>query len=234
MMRILCVVIAVLSLTSVSQSAPLTCEQLLKPLDQGQDFSGRWYFIALSSNGCFLPTLLDVFWPSVSFDITSTSKSNIYGGTYNIKMYGYCDNGTAYDFHGSNVVYDVDDESEKLQLLQSGCPDCVVMKGGDYITTLILLSRRQTITAAEMKEFETQINCLGWSKPVVFSMDHVYENCPEEPGPSEKETAELQDRIMKRWEKSGFEECVNETVGSFLKAACDWIQETWNDFWSFW
>ena len=32
--------------------------------------------------------------------------------------------------------------------------------------------RRKTVTAAELKEFETQVECAGWSKPQVLSTDH--------------------------------------------------------------
>ncbi|KAK5872131.1 hypothetical protein PBY51_012859 [Eleginops maclovinus] len=63
-------------------------------------------------------------------------------------------------------------------MLQSGCPDCVVLKqDAPHATHLTLFSRRKTVSAEEMKEFETQAECLGSSKPQLFNSDHDYTNC---------------------------------------------------------
>lgn len=53
-------------------------------------------------------------------------------------------------------------ECSVSQILQNFLLKCVTY----------LIGRRPTITAAEMKEFETQMNCLGWSVVVMFNTDH--------------------------------------------------------------
>ncbi|KAK2915325.1 hypothetical protein Q8A73_005919 [Channa argus] len=62
-------------------------------------------------------------------------------------------------------------------LLQPSCPDCIAVKGSDYFNMCLLFSRRKTVTAAELKDFEKQAKCFGWYKPQFFNTDHGYENC---------------------------------------------------------
>ncbi|XP_069547157.1 uncharacterized protein [Brachyistius frenatus] len=180
-MKSLCVAAVVLSLISVCQPASLACEQLVKPVDQGPDLSGRWYVIATSTELCLTSTLLNaVFWPSIAADITSKDIPNIYSANIWIKVYGYCNIKSQPFFYANKTFLDVNSNNtptgEGDVLLQTGCPDCLVLKG-DTVAKLKFLSRRQVITAAELKEFEMQAECLGWSKPEVFNSDHDYDNC---------------------------------------------------------
>lgn len=56
------------------------------------------------------------------------------------------------------------------------CVQCFVirisLKGFHIKCVTCLTGKRKTVTAAEMKEFEAQAECLGWSKPQVFNTDH--------------------------------------------------------------
>ncbi|KAI3369864.1 hypothetical protein L3Q82_024671 [Scortum barcoo] len=176
-MKTLCVAVVVLSLSSVCQPAPLDCEKLLKPLDSNTDLSGTWYFIAFSSGNCLVPLLLNfIFLPSVKVDITPRDKPNIYNATFNIKVSGYCENETSPFIYVNSSAFDIDPNNVPTggpsELLQSGCSDCLVVKDTDVINIFGFFSKRQTVTAAELREFETQAECLGWSKPQVFDTDH--------------------------------------------------------------
>ncbi|XP_023155117.1 uncharacterized protein LOC111588782 isoform X2 [Amphiprion ocellaris] len=181
-MKTFCVAVVVLSLISVCQAASLACQKLMKPVDKDPDISGTWHYIAVSTEHCWSTTLLNVFfWPSAAVDITAKGTPNIYDANVKIKMYGMCNNESESFHYANHNVFNIDSNNaptgEADVLLQTGCPDCLVVKGVDILNTLTLFSRRKSVDAAELKEFETQAQCLGWSKPLVLSTDHDYENC---------------------------------------------------------
>ncbi|XP_034061720.1 uncharacterized protein LOC117539602 [Gymnodraco acuticeps] len=187
-MKTLCVAALVLSLSSVCQPAPLACEKLLQPVDKAPDLTGNWRFIAMSSEICLWSLLMRyVLWPSVEVDITSTETPNTFIDNYKGKMVGTCFNESGDGFvHGNSTstgkLFPTDRPfDEPVVLLQSGCPDCVVLKHDHQFAAYIwLISRRKTVSAEEMKEFETQAKCLGWAKPQLFNSDYDYTNCKSE------------------------------------------------------
>ncbi|XP_051271884.1 uncharacterized protein LOC127372339 [Dicentrarchus labrax] len=182
-MKTLCVAVVVLSFSSVCQPASLACERLLKPEARNPDLTGRWRYVALSSDLCPTRTIMEsVFRPAMEMNITSEVTPNVYSLGFKFKILGMC----IHKSHFSTFVYENNtvsaadsnnaSPSEPIVLLQSGCPDCIILRN-DAIHSLILLSRRETVTAAEMKEFETQAKCSGLPEPQLFMSDHVYENC---------------------------------------------------------
>ncbi|XP_072237838.1 uncharacterized protein [Leuresthes tenuis] len=182
MMRTLCVAVIVLSLISVCQPASLTCNKLVKPVEKGPDLSGRWYKQAFSRMSCLSSTLFDIiFWASLAVDISSKDTPNVYDGNLKMKMYGYCFNESKPFFYNNSYINDIDSNDvptgDPHVLLQTSCPDCIVVKANDDSDVLVLLSRRKVVTEAELKEFETQTECFGWSKPQMFNSDHDFESC---------------------------------------------------------
>ncbi|XP_022597879.1 uncharacterized protein LOC111219473 [Seriola dumerili] len=228
MMKTLCVAVVVLSLTSVCQAASLACEQLLKPVDK--DISGRWYLIAMSSNACIFKGFLNAFlWPSFAMDIIATDTSNIYDANFRFGMYGICQNSSAF-FYQNGSTFDNNDRKEKLfGLLQSGCPDCLVTKAGDVYYILLLWSKRKNVTAAEMKEFETQTNCLGGDKPEVLKTYEGNENCTHE-GDLDFDNPEIWSMHSQRLNNM-LHQCFTDTVNYYYSSVKDWVQNTWNDLW---
>ncbi|XP_033939589.1 uncharacterized protein [Pseudochaenichthys georgianus] len=184
MMKTLCVATLVLSLSSVCQPALLACEKLLQPVDKAPDLTGNWRVIAMSSEICLWSLLMRyVFWPSVEVDITSTETPNTFIDNYKGKVVGTCFNasgdGFVYGNSTSTGMFATDRPfDEPVVLLQSGCPDCVVLK--QSAACILLFSRRKTVSAEEMKVFETQAECLGWAKPQLFNSDYDYTNCKSE------------------------------------------------------
>ncbi|XP_029007509.1 uncharacterized protein LOC114856060 [Betta splendens] len=208
-MKTLCVAIVVLSLTSVCQSTALTCEQLKKPLDQSPDVSGRWYMIALSSDICLIPTLLNsLLWPSVVVDVTAQDQTtpNIYNANFTFNMHDFCDSEVETFVLKSSSLFDVDSNNaptgEPDTLLHTGCPDCLVIKGNDDINLLMYLSRRKTVTDAELKEFETQSECMGWSKPEVLNTVHEYKDCKSFDDDNEHDVSTLLAKMGQRMKSS--------------------------------
>ncbi|XP_031157705.1 uncharacterized protein LOC116051433 [Sander lucioperca] len=189
MMKTLCVAVVVLGLTSVCQPAPLVCEKLQKRVEKSPDLSGRWHCIAFSTEFCVATTIMNaIYWPSVAVDFISKDTPNIYTVNTKFKMYGYCRNESTSDRQSgykNNTVFDVDSNdaptSKPMVLLQSGCPDCIVLKEDvNAVNAVMLFSRRQNVSAAELKEFAIQAECLGLTNPQVLNTDHDYQNCLRE------------------------------------------------------
>nr|CBN80766.1 Uncharacterized protein [Dicentrarchus labrax] len=150
-MKTLCVAVVVLSFSSVCQPASLACERLLKPEARNPDLTGRWRYVALSSDLCPTRTIMEsVFRPAMEMNITSEVTPNVYSLGFKFKILGMC----IHKSHFSTFVY----ENNTVSAADSN-------------------SRRETVTAAEMKEFETQAKCSGLPEPQLFMSDHVYENC---------------------------------------------------------
>ncbi|XP_074497294.1 uncharacterized protein LOC141771177 isoform X2 [Sebastes fasciatus] len=198
MMKTLCVAAVVLSLTSVCQPASLACEKLLKPVDKGPDVSGSWYIIAVATESCWATTLLNsVFWPSIEVIITSMSTPNLYSSKFKFKMYGYCENETEEFLYENNNLYEVDSNS-----------------------------RRENVTAAELKEFESQAECLGWSKPQVLNSDHDDENCPPLDD-VDMENMRIYSMIFQRMKNTYSVQlnCLSETFFYYRNMAYEWVKQ---------
>ncbi|KAK2861821.1 hypothetical protein Q5P01_001354 [Channa striata] len=231
-MKTWCVAVVLLSLSSVCQPAPLACDKLLKPVDKSPDLSGRWYLISMSSDNCMVPAVLNAFfWPSVAVDVTLTEPPNRYNSNFKFKMYGLCNEETEAFLHENNTLFDIKDNNvasdSKDVLLYTGCPDCLVTKGEDFINTFLLFSRRKTVTAAELMEFETQAKCLGWYKPQIFNTDHEYENCKTLDDDSDVDSADLSNRLYQRLRSSYTMplSCITESIFSIPSSVSEWFQE---------
>ncbi|XP_030586176.1 uncharacterized protein LOC115780895 [Archocentrus centrarchus] len=179
-MKTLCAALVLLSLVSVCQPASLACEKLVKPLDRDPDMTGRWYFIAMSSEVCLVSAFVNaLLWPSVSMDVISKDTPNHYSEVTYGKMHGVCFNANTSFVYANSSLVEVNSDNTPAEdpdaMLQTSCPDCVVVK--EEMNTLLLLSKRPAVTATELKEFEMQAECLGWSKPEILNTDHDYRSC---------------------------------------------------------
>ena len=98
-------------------------------------------------------------------------------------------------------------------MVQTGCPDCIVLKRND-ILTIELYSRRSTVTADEMREFETQTECLGWKRPEVLKSEHDYDTCKIIDDDTDMNNPELKAVINERMEnvKEDLVRCIREFI----------------------
>ncbi|XP_053170996.1 uncharacterized protein LOC128354913 [Scomber japonicus] len=217
-MKTLCVVIVVLSFTSVCQPASLACQKLMKPAETIPVLTGRWHGIAFSSEICVLPKLLgSVFWPSIALDVTAKDTANVYDVNLKMNTHGYCANQSETYFTRNNHIFDVDSNNlpvgDPHVMVQTGCPDCIVLKRND-ILTIELYSRRSTVTADEMREFETQTECLGWKRPEVLKSEHDYDTCKIIDDDTDMNNPELKAIINERMEnvKEDLVRCIREFI----------------------
>ncbi|XP_067361950.1 uncharacterized protein [Channa argus] len=232
MMKTLCIAAVVLSLTSVCQPASLDCDNLLKPVDKSPDLSGRWFIIAMSSEICMIPALLNsLMFPSIAVDITAQAKPNIYETTVRFKLYDHCAAESETVLFERNIMFEVDSNHSLAGsadvLLQTGCPDCLVLKGNDTFEVLLLLSRRQNVTDAELKEFRMQVKCLDWAEAEILNTDHDYKNCKSLDDDSDVDFSALWSMMSERL-KNSFKtplKCITKDISGFINAIYEIIQE---------
>ncbi|XP_053170995.1 uncharacterized protein LOC128354912 [Scomber japonicus] len=218
-MKTLCVVIVVLSFTSVCQPASLACQKLLKPAETIPVLTGRWHGIAFSSELCVLPKLVNaVLWPSLALDVTAKDTANVYDVNIKMNSHGYCANQSETYFTRNNHIFDVDTNNlpvgDPHVMLQTGCPDCIVVKTSDAVQVIEFYSRRSTVTADEMREFETQTECLGWKRPEILKSAHDYDTCKIIDDDTDMDNPEITSIINERLEKAKEEivSCVAEFI----------------------
>uniref|UniRef100_UPI003AAE64CB uncharacterized protein n=1 Tax=Centroberyx gerrardi TaxID=166262 RepID=UPI003AAE64CB len=184
-----------LSSMSVSHSAPLSCEDLLRPLDQLEPghLEGRWALVAGSLNH---PPSVEVFksrdsaaihFSNSSANSTATSYTRTFrsGGTCQYQLYNI-------SVEGSTFILIFESRNHfnlSWTLLHTSCPDCMMIRWNVELESQssYLFSRRREVGPKEMEEYKAQLECLKLPPPVV--MDPTKELCPEQT-PSEPAAAQ--------------------------------------------
>lgn len=174
-----------LCLVSVSQAASLTCEDLVRPLDQlnPHHLVGRWALVAGSlSHLPYLERFKQRDSASVNF-YSNTSETSI---SYTRSI--HLDNKCLYSSYnisleGSSFTYDGTEKSNiSASFVHTSCHDCILMhmnvESGKR-QHFYLFSRRRQLEKQEMEEFKDQLECLNMPQPVV--MDPEKKLCPEQP-----------------------------------------------------
>ncbi|CAI5680006.1 unnamed protein product [Oreochromis niloticus] len=173
------VLLTVLCLVSVSRSAPLACEKLVKPLEQFdiQNVTGRWSLVAVSlkdwENENFVRRK-----DSIVVDIRNSSyiEAERVAGRCQYDLLDFTLEGHILTMKAGNV-------NLTGTLFYTSCADCMVLtmhiKSPTYCTVeFYLLSRRRQLEQKEMEEFSAQVLCLSMPPPIV--MDPKTELCPIE------------------------------------------------------
>ncbi|XP_019718190.1 uncharacterized protein LOC109511489 [Hippocampus comes] len=177
------VVVLLLGLLSVGRAAPpINCDALLKPISiSNEQMLGRWLYIGGSSDlpgSRSLGHLLNSIW----LDIRATSLSNMLTIFQTQRIYGEC----------SGMIYNVTMENSTMLIerpfylkevyLQTNCSDCLVVyeevkSNQDAFRSLLLFSRQQSISPADVEMLKMQAKCLQMPSPLM--MDPSYELCPD-------------------------------------------------------
>ncbi|XP_071768994.2 uncharacterized protein LOC139922389 [Centroberyx gerrardi] len=180
---------------SVSHSAPLSCEDLLRPLDQLEPglMEGRWALVAGSLNH---PPSLEALKlrDSITMVFSNSSETSTISYTQINRFGDKCQN-LPYNIsiEGSTFTFDVGHRFNLTgTFLHTPCPDCVVMRWDvesrkRVSLDLYLVSRRREVGPKEMEEYKAQLECLKLPPPVM--MDPTKELCPEQT-PSEPAAAQ--------------------------------------------
>ncbi|XP_055365229.1 uncharacterized protein LOC129604179 isoform X2 [Betta splendens] len=191
----------------------------------------------MSSDNCLIPGLFNAFfWPSVALDITGQATANVYEAVLKIKINDCCATDPQPFLLKNNTMFEVDSNNEPTGdpdvLLHSGCPDCLVVRKEDTVNLLLLISRRKNVTAAELKEFETQAECLAWYKPLILNTEHGYENCSTVDDDTADPTA-MMDLIHQRLANTYAVplNCMSEKFLYYPRVGFEWVQQKWSSLW---
>lgn len=179
--------IFLLCLMSVSRSAPLACEDLVRPLDQmdPHHFEGRWALVAGSLNHVASMEALRLR-DSITMYFSNSSETSTFSYTQ-INRFGDQCQYLPYNIsvEGSAFTFDVGNRFNLTgSFLYTSCPDCVVMRWNvksrkRQSLDLYLLSGRREVEQKELEEFKAQLKCHDLPPTVV--MDPTKELCPEQP-----------------------------------------------------
>ncbi|GAA6232337.1 uncharacterized protein LOC117948160 [Lates japonicus] len=176
--------VALLCFVSVSHSAPLACEELVRPLDQLnlRHLEGRWALVAGSLS--HLPNL-ERFKQrdSATVNFASNTSDSAISYTRGIRLDNKCMyNSYNISLEGSSFTYDGTAQSNfSLNFAHTSCHDCMLMhmkvQSGKQ-QHFYLFSRRRELEQSEMEEFRAQVECLNMPPPAM--MDPTKELCLEE------------------------------------------------------
>ncbi|XP_077575492.1 uncharacterized protein LOC144198384 [Stigmatopora nigra] len=177
------IVLLLLGLLSQGRAAPaLKCDTLLKPISiTNQQMLGRWLYVAGSSDlpgSRSLGHLLNSIW----LDVRATPISNVLTILQTQRIYNEC----------SSMIYNVTMENSTMLIehpfylkevyLPTDCADCLVVyeevkSSHDSFRSLMLFSRQQMVSSADVEMLRMQAKCLQMSSPLL--MDPNYELCPD-------------------------------------------------------
>lgn len=166
-----------LCLATVSHSATLFCEDLVRPLDHVEfhHLAGKW---ALVAGGLTDPTHEE------SFKRRNSASINIVNETSSISLKRAFNLGDSCQYINSNITlegrgFSFHEYNITVTLLYTSCPDCVVMSfhKSETLMRLYLFSRRREVTQEEAEEFRAQSKCLSTLPPIMT--DPAKELCPE-------------------------------------------------------
>uniref|UniRef100_A0A3Q2PAU7 Uncharacterized protein n=1 Tax=Fundulus heteroclitus TaxID=8078 RepID=A0A3Q2PAU7_FUNHE len=192
--------VALLCLLPLSRSAPLACEDLVRPSDglTPRHLEGKWALVAGSLSH---PPFLERFRQRDSASVNFASSSGDTGASYtrSMRLRGNCTY-SSYNItlEGSSFTYDGTDKSNvSAAFVRTSCRDCILMRMDRHSVDLYLLSRRREVEPREMEEFRAQLKCYQLPAPVVT--DPTKELCPEHPQSSP--TAPKETKVFLQWLK---------------------------------
>uniref|UniRef100_A0A3Q3RB38 Uncharacterized protein n=1 Tax=Monopterus albus TaxID=43700 RepID=A0A3Q3RB38_MONAL len=153
------------------RSAPLTCKDLLRPLDQVDlhHLEGRWALVAGSLSD---PTLIERFGrrdsASSSF-FNNTSESSILFKRI-LNMDNKC-HSSSYNISLEGSSFTIRDGNVTTTFTHTTCHDCILLSfdvESGKRQHFYLFSRRRQLEQREMEEFRAQVACLNMPPPVVM------------------------------------------------------------------
>lgn len=169
----------VLCLMAVSHSAPLACEDLVRPLDQleSHHLEGRWALVAGSLNDT---ATADVLKGRESVTIYFHNSTYTQANRFEGPCESYSHN---FSMEGHILKMKVKTFNFTVNFFHTSCQDCVVFslaaESPNYESVdFYLFSRRREVEQKVMDEFKAQVECLNM--PPLIIMDPTKELCPEQ------------------------------------------------------
>ncbi|KAJ0050669.1 hypothetical protein NL108_005072 [Boleophthalmus pectinirostris] len=183
-MRLLLTAVSILSLLYVGHTAPTTnCESLTQQINIERDLLlGKWMYIAETTTMPGITELTKTFVESVYVNVIPLPDDRSLEFKQTQRTLGSCLTISSTIRLENNTMTITKPTKATDVLLTTSCPDCLVVKGNfslgtSYYDTLQLLSRRRTLSTAELDEFKRQAECLSLKEPAI--MDPQKELCAE-------------------------------------------------------
>nr|XP_023830233.1 uncharacterized protein LOC111954604 [Salvelinus alpinus] len=180
-MLVLCV-ISVLSLLSVGLAAPLSCEDLLRPLEINSmnHIWGKWISIAESTEVPGGREYAAKEWITGWLQISPGLQNNTVKELQTINIGGKCMSMTS-EMTMENNTFTSTGPLTFSQTYLNTCPDCLLVQlklslVSNY-STLYIFSKRKELTSAELEVFKKQVDCLNLP-PAVFTNPQK-DSCPD-------------------------------------------------------
>ncbi|XP_035516507.1 uncharacterized protein LOC118327309 [Morone saxatilis] len=198
------VAVAVLCLLTGGQSAPVTsCEDLIRPIEiHGRDqLLGKWTYVSESTTVPGSKMMTKLWVESVWVKVTVANEIDAFSVFQAQKMFGRCFTLTYKMTLKNSTLSTVQPVTVTQVLLNTGCPDCLVAHsnytiGESRYSALQLMSRRSTVSAAELEEFKKQVDCLNLPSPAILDPEKGF--CPDESPSQETETTDLTNVMNER------------------------------------
>ncbi|XP_051241617.1 uncharacterized protein LOC127355148 [Dicentrarchus labrax] len=197
MMVFIHVAVAVLCLLTGGHSAPVTsCEDLIRPIEiQGRDqLLGKWTLVSESTTVPGSKMLTKMLVESAWVKVTVADESDALSVFQAQKMFGRCFTLTSKMTLKNSTLSMVRPVTATQVLLNTGCPDCLVVYsnytiGESIYSGLQFTSRRRKVSAAELEEFKKQVDCLNLPSPAILDPEKGF--CPDESPSQETEATDL-------------------------------------------
>lgn len=170
-----------LGLARLTCSAPMSCGDLLRPLDglQPASLAGDWALVAGSVSH---PPLMEHFRQrdSATTSFRNTADSGAIAMKRSMRFENQC-HYMSFNISLEGSSFTVNHGRVNATFVRTSCPDCLLIsfdvESGTRVHFYLFAKRRQ-LEEEEMEEFRRQVTCLKMPPPVV--MDPAKELCPEE------------------------------------------------------
>ncbi|KAL7404961.1 hypothetical protein ABVT39_021707 [Epinephelus coioides] len=176
-------------LVSLSHSAPLSCDDLVMPLDHvaRHHLTGRWTLVAGTMNDS-----------AAADTLKKRDSTAIY--LHNSSCTHVSRTGDTCRYHYRNISMEGSVLKMKFKTFNftgtfhhTSCKDCMAFKlatvSPDYKRVdFLLFSRRREVEQEVMEEFSAQVQCLNMPPPTI--MDPTKELCPEQADSKPEKTEE--------------------------------------------
>ncbi|KAJ0033036.1 hypothetical protein NQD34_000143 [Periophthalmus magnuspinnatus] len=185
-MKLLLSALVVLSLLYLGHTAPvITCESLTQTIsiESRDTLLGKWMYVGESTNMAGTRELTKKFVDSVFVQVHPLPDISSFEFKQVQKSFGVCATLSSTTVMVNNTLITNKPYKAVDHLLKTSCPDCLVVKsnftlGTNYYSILQLLSRRRTLSTAELDEFKQQAKCLNLPEATFLNPDK--ELCSEE------------------------------------------------------
>uniref|UniRef100_A0A3B4UUU5 Apolipoprotein M n=1 Tax=Seriola dumerili TaxID=41447 RepID=A0A3B4UUU5_SERDU len=186
--------LALLALSSLTAASDPGCEELIKPLDDGNQLFGKWIFHSgTSDNANSLRDLKTV--NSSWIKLSPTPDNDVMTLSWGDKVDGKCHYGSVnftFSVNSTKVTFSFNSSShDHVGNYLVTCPECILWTDTSVTVgngetrkgrNLYLFTKSRKLDVSYLDVFKKQAACLNF-QPDIFSLDNT-DLCPDEKEPA--------------------------------------------------